>query len=95
MSAIAKEIASQIGNKAFFMMGVKKLIADKNTLMFDIKGSPKWRRIKITLNSMDLYDVTFLYWRGTGKIKEQAHENMYNDMLHELISRETGLALSL
>ena len=58
---IAKTILQQLGgNKFVVMTGAKSLCGGENYLSFRIPGTMTRDRInyvKITLNSMDLYDV--------------------------------------
>jgi hypothetical protein len=83
------------GNKALFMMGCKQIVSDEanNAITLRIKGS-KVKYVKITLNSMDTYDLSF-YSGRLMNLKERAVEGIYNDMMKETIERETGLYLSL
>ena len=95
---IAIIIRQQLGHKVFAMMGVglDMWISD-NGLTFKIKGSKKANAIKITLNELDTYDVTF-YKKGRApsfKVKEWTVDDVYVDTLHECIERETGLYLSI
>lgn len=89
---IAKTIASQIGNKALFMIGAKNLVAIENGLQFKIgKNSKGVNYVQITLNGLDLYDVRFLYVTINGITEKAKTENAYDDMLCSLIEKETGL----
>lgn len=92
---IAKTIHEQIGKGAFFMMGAKNLIAIENGLAFKIgRNSKSINYIEITLNAWDTYDIKFGYLTVKGYKLRKEVEGIYFDMLHEIISRETGLALS-
>ncbi len=94
---IQKTIRQQIGGQALYMLGAQNFVADKknNALMFRIRGSNKVNFIKITLNSMDLYDMEFgKVWGNTYKVI--AEENgVYSDMLNPLIKKHTGLNTKL
>ena len=92
---IANEIKNQIGSKAFFMMGGKNLVGGDNYLGFGIRGSKSYNYIKVSLNSMDTYDVSFMKLGKDGIKKEVVHNGVYVDMLKKLIETETGLYLSL
>ena len=96
MNEIAKTTFAQIGNQALFMMGAcNKGFNDDGSISFKIKGSRKFNHIKIALNSMDLYDITF-YKIGKFDIKsEKTINDIYSDMMHNIIEKETGLYLSL
>lgn len=93
---VANEIKRQLGNQALMMLGAKNLTTNGgNNLSFRIKGSRKINHINIKYNSLDLYDVEF------GKIAKYDYkvvntvENIYSDMLHEIIESETGLYTKL
>jgi len=93
MTFSAQEVLKQLGgNKFIVMTGAKNFSKDKNSIMFRI---PKARLginyIKIKLNSMDTYDMEF------GKIRKFEYKvvkkvnGVYNDQLHEIFTRTTGL----
>ena len=97
-SQISDTIRQQIGNRAFSMLGATNLMfssKEPNWLSFRIKGSSKINYIKISLNSMDLYDMEF------GKIGKTSYKvvatesGCYHDMLHTMIEKNTGLYTSL
>jgi hypothetical protein len=92
---VAKEIYNQLGKKAMFMMGAKNIAGDNNSLSFKISGSPKYNFIKITLNSLDLYDVKFIKYFNYKITREVEVNNVYNDQLKDVIEKNTGLYLSL
>ena len=93
---VAKTIASQIGNKALFMIGAKNLAGSENSLHFKVgRNSMGVTHVVVTLNSLDLYDMEFLSCRGTSrKVKAEAN-GVYDDMLRKLIETHTGLYTSL
>lgn len=92
---VANTIKEQIGHKALYMLGAKNLLGDSNSLQFSIRGSKKANMIKITLNSMDTYDMKFMkVGRSNFKVVCE-HNGVYDDMLHNLIEKETGLYTSL
>ena len=93
--AVAMEIKNQLGNEALMLMGAYHLAADEKTLSFKIKGCRKIKHISIALNSMDTYDVKFTTWRKYDVKVVAELPNIYNDQLHEVIERQTGLYLSL
>ncbi len=84
-------IHMQIGNMAFRMMGVKNTFNIPNGLMFQIKGSKKVNKIVITLMPSDTYKLDF--YKGIKLV--YTTDDIYFDMLHEVIERQTGLYLSL
>ena len=92
---VANEIRDQLGNKALFMLGAKNLMGGENFLSFRIRGSKKVNYVKIALNAMDTYDMEFgKIWGGKYKVVTKK-EGVYNDMLHVMISENTGLYTSL
>jgi len=95
---IAETILQQLGgyNKLNMMIGLKDVFTIENGLSFKIKmrGS-KVNYVKITLNSLDLYDIELGKLRA-GKYKVIKESNgVYSDMLKPIIARTSGLNLSL
>ena len=93
--SVASIIRDQISGKTLFMLGAKNLIAHENALSFRIRGSKAVNYIKITLNSSDLYDMEFGKVWGTKYTVKATHNDVYNDMMHNLIEKETGLYTKL
>jgi hypothetical protein len=91
---VANEIRNQIGHKAFFMLGAQNLMGDENSLSFKIRGSKMATHISVKLMPSDTYNVTFHKIRGTKHTKVEV-EDVYVDMLHDVIERNTGLYTSL
>lgn len=89
---IALEIAKQLGDDCLFLIGTKKLLGNKNSLIIRFTASPKWNYMKITLNSLDLYDLTIQKIHNMNVVREEKREGLYNDQLHDAISEITGLA---
>ena len=94
---VPQTIASQIGGKAFYMMGTRQgeLIGSERNLSFRIRGSQRVTHVSITLNPLDLYDIEFLYCRNHQRKVVEKAEDIYFDSLHDCIQRVTGLYLSL
>lgn len=93
--SIAKTIQEQIGHKALYMLGAKNLLDHGDALSFRVRGSKAVNYIKITLNSMDTYDLEFgKVWGHNYKVKA-TFDGAYVDMLHDLIEKETGLYTKL
>lgn len=96
---IANEIARQIGSRAFFMMGTRYKLGDEKSLTFDLRGSLAVNKIKVEYDyGRDTYKLHF--WKQgrapNFKIVVVAElDDVYCDQLHEIIERNTGLALSL
>jgi hypothetical protein len=93
--SIAKTIRDQIGGKALFMLGAKNLVDHGDALSFRIRGSKAINYIKITLNGMDLYNIEMGKIWGDKYTVKYTLDDAYNDMLHSIIERETGLYTSL
>ena len=95
MKVIAMEILNQLGGNRFVAMtGAKNFVYSekKPELTFQIGSGAKNRikYVKITLNSMDLYDVEF-FKIFSNDIKTVATVNgIYNDQLQEVFTRHTG-----
>lgn len=97
MNTVAQTIASQIGNRAFAMMGAKNIGASGNSLMWKIgANAKKITHITVELMSDDTYTVTFhKISKGGAKWDKHAVPMVYADNLHRVIESETGLYLSL
>ncbi len=93
--SIATTIRDQIGGKALFLLGAKNLVDCGDALSFRIRGSKAVNYIKITPNGMDLYDMEFGKVWGSKYTVKATHNDVYNDMMHSLIEKETGLYTSL
>jgi hypothetical protein len=92
----AKTILQQLGGKQFIIMtGAKLLTAIEQGIAFRIPLSKGINSIKIELNPLDLYNVSF------GKIQKneykevKAIKDIYCDQLQDLFEETTGLFTSL
>ena len=88
------------GNKFRAMTGAKNFLKGGNFLQFDIpKAKDGINRVKITLNSKDLYDMEFGMVRtmkGVPKYFPKGEQtDLYWDMLQESFTERTGLYTSL
>ena len=95
-NTIAKEIATQIGNKALFMLGAKDLCigteGENPFFAFKIRGSRAVNYIKVIYNGgSDLYTIRFIKFSKTAIKTVAEHNDVYCDMMHQLIEKETGL----
>ena len=95
---VAKTILEQLGGNKFRMMtGAKNFGARDNSLSMRIgRNSSNSNYLKITLNSMDTYDMKFC--KLTRKFEEKSvteYENIYNDMLTDQFTAHTGMYTSL
>lgn len=93
---VATIIRDQLGHKTLYMIGAKNLLATENSLSFKIMRNAKGvSHVKITLTSMDEYDMQFLSCRaGNVKIKSEVKGRHFNE-LHETIESNTGLYTKL
>lgn len=93
---VASIIAQQIGHKALFMIGAKNLCAGKDRLVMKIGRNVKgWNYLRIVLNGLDLYDMTFQRIRSCKIADEITVNNIYCDQLCDVIESHTGLRTSL
>lgn len=88
---VAQTILAQLGGRRFLLMtGARNLVATENSLTFNLPIG-KAKRVTIELTPADTYSVTF--WARKGPSSDT--EGVYCDSLASLVSRKTGLALSL
>jgi len=94
--SVAKIILEQLGGqgKLVVMTGAYNFIAFPNGLSFKLK-SRKANYVKITLNSMDLYDVQFQKLFGMKSKVVAEYDDLYFDQLIPIIEKETGMYLKL
>lgn len=91
---VARVILQQLGgNKFVAMTGAKLFVAIENGLQFKL---PRYAGLKInvariTVDATDTYSVEFGSLRGLNYKVVSKHEGIYNDMLQDLFTSETGL----
>ena len=99
--SVAETIRDQLPRGFGAMIGVKNLIGLDNGLDIRFKARAKngINRIVITLNALDLYDVSYeRVTNGKAGFKQTikaTSEGLYNDMLKTDIETTTELYLSL
>ena len=96
---VAGTILEQLGGRKFMVMvGAHNLVCSGEgcgTMMLKFKGSKVANYLKVTLTSMDLYDVEFgKIWGMDYKVVKKV-EGIYNDMLVSLFEETTGLYTKL
>ena len=96
--SVAKEILETLGgNKFRVMTGAKNFMGFSNGLVMKIgRNSSNSNYLKITLNSMDLYDMKFC--KLNRKFEEKSvteYCDVYNDMLTEVFEKHTGMYTKL
>jgi hypothetical protein len=93
---VATIIRDQVGPKALYMLGAKNLGATEDALSFKIMKNAKGiNHIKITLNSMDTYDIDYGYVRAGKYTIKATDKDVYCDGLHASIENNTNLYTSL
>jgi hypothetical protein len=95
----SKMILRQLGgNKFIAMTGAKQFVGSNNSLSFQLpKANKKIKGVRITVNSADLYDMTFGYFdkKKFQWVDVAKYENVYFDQMTNIFTRETGLYTSL
>ena len=95
---VAKTILEQLGGNKFRMMtGAKNFMGFTEGLVMKIdRNSSNSNYLKITLNSMDTYDMEFAKVTRMGEKKSVTeYNNIYNDMLTDQFTAHTGMYTSL
>lgn len=89
---VAKEIYNQLGGRRFIVMtGAKNFVSDKYSLQFRIpRAKDGINFVKITLNSMDLYDIEYGKIHGYNYTIVKEEKNVYNDMLVKSFETNTA-----
>ena len=96
--SVAKTILSQLGgNKFAVMTGAKNLVDCGDALAMRIgRNSSNSNYLKITLNSMDMYDMEFCKLTKLGEKKSVTeYNNVYNDLMRGTFTAHTGMYTSL
>jgi len=95
---VAETILRQLGgNKFRVMTGAKNLAGDSKSLSMRIgRNSSNSNYLKITLNSMDTYDMKFC--KLTRMYEEKSvkeYNGVYNNSLRDIFTSHTGMYTSL
>ncbi len=90
---VAKEILTQLGgNKFIAMTGAKNLVDGGKFLGFKLpRAKDGINYVKITLTSMDLYDIEFGRIRANDYKVIKKVSGIYNDQLQNIFTKVTGL----
>lgn len=93
---VANTILQQLGGSGRIsaMLGTKNFVGDENSLMFDFKMCKKAKKVRITLNSMDTYDIEFYKIRKFEHTVTGDFKGVYCDELKNVFEEFTGLYLS-
>lgn len=96
---MAQDILSQLGGRQFLAMtGSKNLVYDHDSLTMKlVPNRSKAKYLKITLNSMDTYDLVWFTCNRQTLERTTKRENsgVYCDMLRMVFETETGLYTKL
>ena len=92
----AEEVLQQLGGRRFMAMtGAKNFVKNdpKKQITFKIGGGAKGgiNYVRITLTSMDLYNIEFLKARGTDLKVVASEKGVYNDQLQQMFTKHTGM----
>ena len=95
LSFDASLIVQQLGgNKFIVMTGAKNFVKDDSKKMIAFKigrNCKSVNHVRITLNSMDTYDMEFIRIRAGKLTVVHTANNVYNDMLQDVFTEHTGL----
>ena len=93
----ADTIMQQLGGSRFTaMVGAKNVLGCENYVQFGIgRNGMHITHVKIVLNSMDTYDVTFYRVRAGRIVDQSTDENVYAEDLRHVFEEYTGLRTSL
>ena len=102
---VANTILAQLGGNRFKVMtGANSFAGDDNSLSFKLPSrmtQDHIRGVKIVLNSLDLYDVTYYKMAGSFKrgnlrvVTVAESSGLYADMLRDDFTAKTGLEVSM
>ena len=98
MSAIANEIYRTLGGNRFRVMtGAKMMVSTENGIRMRIgRNKTNANFMEVSLNGLDLYDVTFAKLTKMGEMKSvKEYDNVYNDMLVSIFESHTGMYTTL
>lgn len=90
---VAKEILAQLGGNRFIAMtGAKNLVDGGKFLAFKLpRAKDSINYVKISLTSMDLYDIEFGRIRANNYKVVKKLGGVYNDQLQNIFTKVTGL----
>ena len=98
MSDVANEIYRTLGgNKFRVMTGAKMMVSTENGIRMRIgRNKTNANFMEVSLNSLDLYDVTFAKLTKMGEMESvKSYDNVYNDMLVSIFESHTGMYTKL
>ena len=94
---VAQTILTQLGGNRFIAMtGSKQFMAGENFLRMRLSRNKSGANmLKISLNSLDTYDLEFIKVAKNDFKTVKTVRGVYNDMLQEIFTSETGLYTKL
>ena len=98
MSDVANEIYRTLGGNRFRVMtGAKMMVSTENGIRMRIgRNKTNANFMEVSLNGLDLYDVTFAKLTKMGEMKSvKEYDNVYNDMLVSIFESHTGMYTTL
>ena len=98
MSEVANTIYRQLGGNRFRVMtGAKMMVSTENGIRMRIgRNKTNANFMEVSLNGLDLYDVTFAKLTKMGEKKSvKTYDNVYNDMLVSIFESHTGMYTTL
>ena len=95
----AEDVLRQLGgNKFIAMTGAKNFVKNdkERSISFKLpKAKSGINYVRITLTSMDVYNIEFISVRGTNIKTVKQVKGIYNDQLQKIFTQYTGLYTSL
>ena len=98
MSEVANTIYRQLGGNRFRVMtGAKMMVSTENGIRMRIgRNKTNANFMEVSLNGLDLYDVTFAKLPKMGEMKSvKTYDNVYSDMLVSIFESHTGMYTTL
>ena len=98
MSEVANTIYRQLGGNRFRVMtGAKNMVSLENGIGMRIgRNKTNANYMEITLNELDLYDITFAKVTKNFEMKSvKGYDNVYSDMLVSIFESHTGMYTTL
>ena len=94
---VAQTILNQLGGNRFIVItGSKQFVAGENFLRMRLSRNKSGANmLKITLNSLDTYDLEFIKVAKNDFKTVKTVNGIYNDMLQEIFTSVTGLYTKL
>ena len=98
--AIAEETLRQLGGNRFLVMTGARYLAyhENGALQFRLPGRIARQginHVRVELNGMDLYDITFASLRGMKHTVKHEATNVHAESLRDIFTTHTGLHCTL